>query len=220
MLKIVVYDSGYGGEVFADKLEEELPTIDVIRVIDWRNAEKIQTNAKEARKCAEKALAPYINKADLIIFANHLLTITSLKYFTQKYKDQRFTGLELEHPCAFIEREMLALTTKAVSKTIKYHSFIHQLRMNTKTLVLDSWPIKIDDGELPFAEIKDKMQRDVINYDFHPCGIIIACSQFSDIVPELKSIFGKNTKIYDGYRDAISNVYKLLHLKGYAGRKR
>ena len=138
MLKIVVYDSGYGGEDFADRLEEELPTIDVIRVIDWRHADKIQANAKDARRCAEKALTPYINKVDLIIFANHLLTITSLKYFVQKYKDQRFTGLGLEHPCAFIERDILALTTKAVSKTIKYHNFVRQLKMNTKTLVLDS----------------------------------------------------------------------------------
>lgn len=220
MLKVVIYDSGYGGEDFADKLEEELQTIEVIRIIDWRHAEAIQENAKEARKYAEKALFPYIGKVDLIIFANHLLTITSLKYFIQKYKNQKFTGLELEHPCAFVEREMLALTTKAVSKTIRYHSFIRQLKMNTKTLVLDSWPIRIDDGDLTLTEIKEKMQREVLNYDFHPKGIIIACSQFNDIVPELKNVFGKSVKIYNGYRDVFSNVYKLLHLKGYASKKR
>ena len=220
MLKVVIYDSGYGGEDFADKLDEELQTIEVIRIIDWRHAEAIQENAKEARRCAEKALSPYIGKVDLIIFANHLLTITSLKYFIQKYKNQKFTGLELEHPCAFVEREMLALTTKAVSKTIRYHSFIRQLKMNTKTLVLDSWPIRIDDGDLTLTEIKEKMQREVLNYDFHPKGIIIACSQFNDIVPELKNVFGKSVKIYNGYRDVFSNVYKLLHLKGYASKKR
>lgn len=92
--------------------------------------------------------------------------------------------------------------------------------MNTKTLVLDSWPIRIDDGDLTLTEIKEKMQREVLNYDFHPKGIIIACSQFNDIVPELKNVFGKSVKIYNGYRDVFSNVYKLLHLKGYAGKKR
>ena len=34
MLKIVVFDGGYGGEFFADKLKEELPVVEIIRVID------------------------------------------------------------------------------------------------------------------------------------------------------------------------------------------
>ena len=41
MLKVVVFDSGYGGELFADYLEEELPLVDIVRVIDWRNADKM-----------------------------------------------------------------------------------------------------------------------------------------------------------------------------------
>ena len=40
MLKIVVLDSGFGGELFADKLNDQLSIVEVIRVIDWRNANK------------------------------------------------------------------------------------------------------------------------------------------------------------------------------------
>ena len=81
MLKIVVFDGGYGGEIFADYLQENLPIVETIRVIDWRNAEKILLKAKDARRVADAALRPYIGKVDLIIFANYLITITSLKYF-------------------------------------------------------------------------------------------------------------------------------------------
>ena len=48
MLKIVVFDSGFGGELFADIIEEELPVVEVIRVIDWRNAKELQNNPRKS----------------------------------------------------------------------------------------------------------------------------------------------------------------------------
>ena len=70
MLKIVIFDSGYGGEFFADRLKAELPIVEIIRVIDWRNAEKILSSPRDARNIARDSLRPYIGKVDLIIFAN------------------------------------------------------------------------------------------------------------------------------------------------------
>ena len=93
MLKIVVLDSGFGGELFADKLKENLQVMEIIRVIDWRNADKYMHGKREARHAAEEALRPYIGRVDLIIIANFLLSITSLKYFRRKYKNQRFVGV-------------------------------------------------------------------------------------------------------------------------------
>ena len=58
MLKVVVFDGGYGGEFFADRLQDELPVIEIIRVIDWRNADKILKKPKAARKIAKNALRP------------------------------------------------------------------------------------------------------------------------------------------------------------------
>ena len=52
MLKIVIFDGGFGGELFADQLEAELDVVEVIRVIDWRNAEKILKSRREARIAA------------------------------------------------------------------------------------------------------------------------------------------------------------------------
>ena len=52
MKKIVVFDCTYGGELFADQLEQEYPIVEVIRVIDWRNSETIQSNPRLARKLA------------------------------------------------------------------------------------------------------------------------------------------------------------------------
>ena len=62
MLKIVIFDSGYGGEDFADRLESELPTTEIIRVIDRKSTDQVLKSTKNARALAEKALLPFIGK--------------------------------------------------------------------------------------------------------------------------------------------------------------
>lgn len=213
MIKVIVFDSGYGGELFADLLEESIPILEVIRVIDWRNADKILSSAKTARKIAETALRPYLGKVDLIIFANYLLTITSLKYFSHKYKNQRFVGLNLKQPDTFIKKDSIILTTKAVARTIAFHKYVLQLNRRIKTFSLDDWPDKIDDGELSEAEIKNTL-KESIPEDFNPKEIILACSQFNDIKTELKHAFNHNLKIYDGFDDTVREICKTLKIRG------
>ena len=213
MLKVVVFDSGYGGEFFADRLEEELPVLDVIRVIDWRNADKILTNPKEARRIAKEDLRPYIGKVDLIVFANHLLTVTSLKHFRRKYKNQRFTGLGLKKPKNSVKDNTIILTTKAVTKTISYYNFIFHLNHRPKTLALDSWPAKIDDGELTFSEISDTL-KEFVNRSNHSQEIFLFCSQFYDIKSDLTKLFGNTIKIHDGFNDTIREISRTLRIRG------
>lgn len=211
MLKVIVFDSGYGGELFADQLERELPILNIIRVIDWRHANELQNNPKDARKIAATALRPYIGRVDLIVFANLLLATTSLKYFQRKYKDQRFIGLKLKQPTSPTTSQTLILTTKAITKTVSYYNYLFRLRRSTKTLALDTWPAKIDDGELTKSEIKDTLLGSIKH---NPQEVILACSQFSDITPILKNIFGRNLRIYDGFNDAIREVCKTLKIRG------
>lgn len=219
MLKVVVFDSGYGGEFFADYFQENLPTVEIIRVIDWRNAEEILSKPKSARKIAETALRPYIGRVDLIIFANHLLSITSLKFFRRKYQTQKFLGFSLELPPASTKRDILVLTTKAVTKTINYHNFVFRIKHNVKTLALDAWPAKIDDGELTKDEIEETLKLSAV-YSTEPRDIVLACSQFNDIKTELDDYFTGNIKIYDSFEDALRRACKILHIRGGIGKKK
>ena len=212
MLKVVVFDSGYGGELFADYLEEELPIIEVIRVIDWRNAEQILKNPKLAREAAEKALQPYIGKVDLIVFANHLLSITSLKYFCREYKQQPFIGLKLNNK-NITGRPTLVLTTKSITKTFYYFWFLRQTQ--AKTIIFDDWPTLIDDGELTNHKIKRDLKLLLAQNDnFKPEQIVLGCSQFVDLKSELIKFFGHNIKIIDGFEPALREVCQTLKLRG------
>ena len=145
MKKIVIFDSGFGGELFADYVEKEVPIVEVIRVIDWRNLDVITKNPKEARSVTEKAISPYIGHSDLIIFANYLITFMDLKYFQQKYKYQKFMGFAMPQ---IKNEKTLVLTSRALARSLKYKSFIHKLHLKVKTLDCDKWIPLIDDAEL------------------------------------------------------------------------
>lgn len=220
MLKVVVFDSGYGGELFADYLEQNLPIVEIIRVIDWRNASKITSRPKAARKITETAIKPYIGRVNLIILANYFLTITNLKYFRRKYKDQKFLGLDLKRPDNFVERDTLILTTKLVARTVNYYNFLFRLKCHTKTITLDSWPSKIDNGELMSGEAVDTLELFSAKEKFYPKNVILACSHFNDIKPELRTCFGGNLKIHDSFDAAYRKTCKMLKLRGGAGKKK
>lgn len=219
MLKIVVFDSGYGGELFADQLEMELPIVKVIRVIDWREAEIFLKNPRLARRACASALRPYIGRADLIVIANHLLSTTSLGYFKRKYKTQKFLGLELPQPTTFVKRPTIALTTKALANTFSYHSYVFKLKRKIYTICPDEWAGLIDDGEITEQIIRDEFEDFDLKHHCKPAEVIIACSQFHDIIPNIREVLGKNVKIYDSFDDAISNVCKVLKIRGGTGKK-
>ncbi len=215
MRKIVVFDSGFGGDLFADYLKEEVPVLEIARVIDWRNSDKFIKSKNDARKAARLALQPYIGKADVIFFANYLLSITSLRYFRRKYKNQQFAGFSFNKPNRIRAKTALILTTKALDKTFTLHLFNYRLGLDTKILDCDHWVQLIDDGELT----EDRIRQDLANLqDFHPQLIILGCTQFADIKPALRDIFGSRIIIEDGYNSAIRNLCKELKLRGLAGK--
>lgn len=219
MIKIVVFDCTYGGELFADQLKQEYPFIEIIRVIDWRNSNEIMSSPRMARKCAAKALEPYIGKVDLIILANHLLSITSLKYFRQKYNNQKFIGFNLKKPDTFADREIIILTTKAITRTINYHNFIMRIKRKTRTLILDHWVDKIDEGAFHAAELRAEFNRYNVSSSGKTTELILANSVFNDLKPILKECYSRNLKIHDSFSDAIRETCKVLGIRGGARRK-
>lgn len=213
--KVVVFDSGYGGELFADYLEKELAIIDVVRVIDWRHADDLTRDSKTARRAAAEALRPYIGRVDLIVFANNLLALTSLKFFQRKYHNQKFSGLKLPTNVRDSNEPTLILTTKAVHDTIQYHILKHRLKSDVKDLCLDGWPNLIDDGELTL----DMMRQSFSSVNVRPSNIIIGCTQFVDIKKDLHRVLGNNIVIYDSFKQGFNDVCKKLGYRGGSGKK-
>lgn len=215
MRKVVIIDSGYGGEFLADRFDEEIGVIEVIRVIDWRHSEQYLNKPKTARELAAKALRPYIGKVDLIVLANHLLSATSLNYFKHKYPEQKFIGLGLKQPECFTKKRVLILTTKTLTKTMAYHGFIFALKKHkVRTMLVDHWPELIDEGELDSTDVRQSIAEFIKARHIAPDAVVLANSQLEDIKPELKRFFGRKVKIYSGFDDTLREACKLLRIRG------
>ena len=218
MLKVVVYDGGYGGELFADRLEAELPVVEIIRVIDWKNEEKLLAHSKTARLAAEQTLYPYVGKVDLIILANYLISATSLSYFRKKYHSQKFIGLSLSPDRLRLDRATLILTTKNIARNLKFFRFTR--RLGAKTICLNDWPLLIDDGELTDERLTHDLKAAMHHLkNFSPEQILLACGQFTELTNKFREIFGHNVRIVDGFSEAIEEARKTLKLKGARKKK-
>lgn len=192
--------------------------VEVVRVIDWRHADEITAHARSARQVAEIALRPYLGKVDLIIFANTLLTLTALRYFRRKYPGQLFLGIPLQLPDR-PSRDIVLLTTQAVTRTLGYRTYLHRIKTRTETIALDAWPSQIDDGELRPTHIAAALTSAKI-LPVHRCDLVLACTQFRDIRAELSDYFNTNVRFYDGFEDALRDVCRALKIRGGIGRKR
>lgn len=223
MLKIAVFDTGYGGEIFADRLETELPIVEVIRVIAWREAERIEKHPLKSRKIVEESLRSYIDNVDLIVVANYQLSATCLSYLRRKYKNQKFIGFTLRPKRIIKKRPTIILTTKPTTKSLAYRALVHELK--AKTICLDSWPALIDDGELTASHFKSDLepplsritaQSSCANHHakrLMPTQVLLACSQFTDCIPEFRKIFGHNARIVDSFDHTLREAIHVLKLR-------
>lgn len=96
MLKIVVFDSGWGGELVANFLEEELNTVEIVRVIDWPNAPYCNREAEEICALVDDGLFGYIGGVDLIVLGGYAVSM-ALDFMCEKYPEQRFVGMDLNY---------------------------------------------------------------------------------------------------------------------------
>ena len=214
--KVVVFDNGYGGELFANYVEDEMPILEVIRVIDWLGSANFYKNSYQARHETLSSLRPYLGRVDLIMVANHLVSETSLKFLRHKYPDQKFSGFTIEKPITSKAERALILTTKASYDTFEHRAIKRRLGLKTRELICDHWAKLIDEGSLTRAII----EQDLAKFQaFKPQLIIIGCAQLVEIKPILRRIYGPTVGISDGYKTALKSICKELGLRGGSGKK-
>lgn len=222
MLKVVVFDSGWGGELLADFLSTELPILDIIRVIDWRHAPYSMKTKAQLLPLAQQALEPYLGKVDLIIFANQLVSLSLLDYFAKAYPKQAFLGFPLLFNRISLSRfhQVLILSTSSLFNHPSYQALKHKLHQAHRDLQIietscDRWEQLIDDGELKRSHLNH-----ILPATLTTDAIFLEHAHFLDFKPQLEQICGWRTQVYDAYRYILQDVCDVLHLRGSTGKRR
>lgn len=96
MLKVVVFDGGYGGQVVAKYLAEELSVVEVKCVIDKKHGLYDTKSFTQVCLRVEKNLRIYIGKVDLIVLGGYTVSL-AVEYLRELYPNQKFVSVGINY---------------------------------------------------------------------------------------------------------------------------
>jgi len=212
MLRVLVFDSGWGGELIGDYIAEELP-VEVIKLIDWRNGPYSEKSAGEIRLLADMALSRHIGEVDVIVLAETAVWMAAGEYLKERYPEQIFVGYGRGLGKMMRRlREVMILTTDGVRRLADYQ---REKAAFGRTRVIEpecrGWPKKIDDGELTDTNIEEAMGG-------YRGTIVIYSTAYIDVEPKIKELAGWGSRVVDMKKSLLRDVCAALKLKGVDGR--
>lgn len=221
MLKVVVFDSGWGGEMFADYLEERVPVVEVTRVIDWRKAPYSKCVPTDICFMTERALRPYIGEVDVIVLASYAVTVAALAYLRWRYPDQKFVGFEMRLSEYVVGQEsiknVMVLAAGVVEDSISFEREMFEMK---HLIVVHptclNWIQKVDDGEMDEKALRKELGEFT---NLRVDAILLYSTGFVDIKPILEKIY-KVGVVIDDFERVVQWTCTALRLRGGDGTRR
>lgn len=164
MRKIVVFDSGWGGELVADYLMRELNVVEVIRVIDW--AHQAYRGLEPNFEIMADLLRPYVGNVDLIVLGGYAVGMM-LDDFKRTFPAQAFVAPSVNYDKILRTRqypEQVAVLTGAVTRS---SGLLQELRekLPYSTLILpecENWEDLIDNNLMTEDVVRTELAWDFV----------------------------------------------------------
>ncbi len=169
MLKVVVYDSGWGEECVANYLRKELPIMEVEQV-GRRNAiwydRPEEWNGREAILEAIRVLTPYIGKCDAIVLGGYASSLM-IEVLRREFPGQNFVGMAVDFEKIFHSRMMPSNVGVLVNPIIAESELMNDLQMNlagANLVVPDTlgWDELLDDDMLSKRILRSTLAKHFI----------------------------------------------------------
>lgn len=162
MLKIVVFDIGWGGEVVADYLASELGTVEIIRATSWRGRLYEIRDEEVLYREIEMHLREYIGKVDLIVFGGYVTSLT-LGFLKVTYPQQKFVGLSINYHKVLKSRNRLGHVILLMNDLLVRKPIFEEIRqeLSESTIVVpdcSGWEELIDIGEMSTDVLRSELQ--------------------------------------------------------------
>lgn len=213
MLKIVVFDSGWGGELIADYIEEELAVVEVIRVIDWQNAPYANKNQQEILRKVEASLLSYIGRADLIVLGGFVFRFL-IDVLAKRYPEQKFVTVDLK-PMSISLRathRVMILADQKLKDTDFYYKIRQSLAMfDVVEPMCNHWTEMIDEGTMTKTILRKELQPFI---DKRIDTVLILNTHFWDIEEDLEDVLGYQVRIIDQREALKKNICMALEFEG------
>jgi len=212
--KIVVFDSGTGGRLFAEFLHQELPHTQITPVIDSENAPYGSKKPATICNLVESALNPHINQSDTIVIACNTATANAIEYLRDKYPNQFFVSFEPAVKPAGEQtktKNVMVLATNATFKAPRYQRLRNKYCNSRGVTVYEpdcrKWAKLIDTNTISDTDI-EKVLKPYLNQDID--FIALACTHYVAIQDRIQNIVGPNVTVFNPFAAVASYIKSQL----------
>lgn len=221
MLKVVVLDSGWGGEAVANYIEDELAILDVIRVIDWRNAPYAGKTRMEILQCIEAVLRPYWGRVQAVVLAGFMPSLV-VEALRRRHPETKFVDFNLSklRITGVPVKKVMILADSRLKETAEYKELRWRVWLYTTEIMepnCDKWRKMIDEGEMTSEYLRRELEPYLKGERVDV--LIAANTHFWDIKRELVEILRWQVRVVDYRQGALRELCKALRLRGIDGRR-
>jgi glutamate racemase len=205
-MKIGVFDSGIGGKAVAERLQELIPSAEIMFVDDHDHVPYGTRLDNEILDLTTAAIQPLLQeKCDAIVIACNTATTVAITHLREKYPETKFVGIEpMIKPAAALtkSRHIAVLATPATLRSERYNELKAKWAPGLTLYEPDcaSWAELIEAGktdDIPLeSTIHDLLLKEVD-------VIVLACTHYHWLKPRIENLVDNKATILEP-SDAIS----------------
>ena len=226
--KIGFFDSGMGGTTIFNAVKNLLPDEEYFYLADSKNCPYGEKSDDELKKIVTKNTETLINwGAKIIVIACNTATVKCIEYLREKYPDIKFVGTEpaIKLAADTDAKDILVLATPGTVQSERTHMLLNKNQKPGQKINLLACPgladtientLKFDenyqlitpnsDEKLIIAHKLSELFAEIIET---PNIIVLGCTHYSLIKPEIQNFF-PNTTLIDGSEGIAHQVENAL----------
>jgi glutamate racemase len=205
-MKIGVFDSGIGGKAVAERLQELIPSAEIIFVDDRDHVPYGTRPDNEILDLTTAAIQPLLEeKCDAIVIACNTATTVAITHLRETYPQTKFVGIEpMVKPASSLTKtqRIAVLATPATLRSERYHALKAQWASGITVDEPDcsSWAELIETGradDIPLESVIHDLRKKNVDV------IALACTHYHWLKPRIEKLVGNKMAILEP-SDAIS----------------
>ena len=216
-MKIGLFDSGIGGTTILDAIKSILPNEEYKYIADSKNCPYGEKSDAELQAIVTKNVETLKNwGATIIVIACNTATTRCISYLRDKYPEIHFIGTEPAVKLATDTgvQNILIMATPGTIDSERLQTLLKENQKPNQTINLLACPGLADLIEQNYKPgnlkpILDYLTRLFQQINTPPDAIILGCTHYSLIKPQIKSFF-KTAKLIDGNTGVAKRVKEVV----------
>ncbi|MBR3252488.1 glutamate racemase [Candidatus Saccharibacteria bacterium] len=211
-MKIGIFDSGIGGTTVMKAIKDLLKDEEYLYIADSKNCPYGEKSDEELIKIVTNNVNELKNwGAKIIVIACNTATVKCIKNLRENYPEIKFVGTEpaIKLATNTDAKNILVLATPGTVKSERAHQLIAENLKKNQKITLLPCPGLADTIERK-GDVTQKLTELFKNIDQNPDVVVLGCTHYSLIKPEIQNFF-KSAKVIDGNSGVAHRVAAIVN---------